>query len=69
NTANFERLGRCLLWFFGSDLIAPAGVRYTQDMLQSDEHFRNYCRYALALGHHNVLWRLPEIKAPALVVT
>lgn len=69
NTTSFERLGRCLLWFFGSDLIVPAGVRYTQDMLQSDEHFRNYCRYALALGHHNVLWRLPEIRAPALVVT
>ena len=26
----FERLGSCLLWFFGSDLIAAAGVRYTQ---------------------------------------
>jgi len=69
NTSAFEKLGRCMFWFFGSDLIAPAGVRYTQDMLQSDQHFRNYCGYALALGQHKVLWRLPEIKAPALVVT
>lgn len=40
----FQRLARCLLFFFGSDLIAAAGVRYTQDMLQSEEHFLNYCR-------------------------
>ncbi|CAK9102478.1 unnamed protein product [Durusdinium trenchii] len=65
----FERLGSCLLWFFGSDLIAAAGVRYTQDMLQSDEHFVNYCRYALALGRHKIFSRLPDIKAPAFVVT
>eukprot|EP00913_Durusdinium_trenchii_P016183 g15208.t1 len=63
----FERLGSCLLWFFGSDLIAAAGVRYTQDMLQSDEHFVNYCRYALALGRHKIFSRLPDIKAPAFV--
>lgn len=58
----FERLAGAVLWFFGTDLIPAAGVRYTQesnhlcflgsrkDMLQSEEHFVNYCRYALALG-------------------
>lgn len=65
----FERLASCLLWFFGSDLIAAAGVRYTQDMLQSEDHFLNYCRYALALGRHKIFSRLPEINVPALVVT
>lgn len=69
HSSAFERLASCLLWFFGSDLIAAAGVRYTQDMLQSEEHFLNYCRYALALGHHKIFSRLPEIKVPALVVT
>ncbi len=29
----FERLASCLLWFFGSDLIAAAGVRYTQECM------------------------------------
>eukprot|EP00435_Cladocopium_sp_Y103_P040544 s2779_g11.t1 len=64
HSSAFERLASCLLWFFGSDLIAAAG-----DMLQSEEHFLNYCRYALALGHHKIFSRLPEIKVPALVVT
>ncbi|CAJ1407958.1 unnamed protein product [Effrenium voratum] len=42
---------------------------FFQDMLQSEEHFANYCGYALALGRHKIFDRLPEIKAPALVVT
>ena len=33
--------------FFCHDILKPASF---EDMLQSDEHFRNYCRYALALG-------------------
>ena len=29
----FERLARGVLWFFGTDLIAAAGVRYTQESI------------------------------------
>ncbi|CAE8589883.1 unnamed protein product [Polarella glacialis] len=49
--------------------MVPAGVRYVQDMLHSDAHFTNYCSYAMALGRHRIYDRLPEIKAPALIVT
>merc|ERR1719276_445797 len=66
--ALFEKLARCSIWFFGSDLIFPIAVRYVTDMLQSDAHFSAYCGYAAALGRHDVIGRLNEIKIPALVV-
>jgi len=67
--ARLESLSRFMLWFFGTDFIFPIGIRYAQDMLHSDSHFTNYCGYAEGLGRHKILQRLPEIKAPALVVT
>merc|ERR1740117_154536 len=48
--ALFEKLARCSIWFFGSDLIFPIAVRYVTDMFQSDAHFSAYCGYAAALG-------------------
>jgi len=65
----FERVFSLALWLFGSDLMPPIVVRYGQDMLQSDAHFLNYCSYAEALGRHRLALRLPDIKAPAFVVT
>jgi len=64
-----ERLGRCILWIFGSDLMPAGGVRYVQDMVHTDAHFSNYCGYAFALDAHRIDTRLQEIKAPTLVVT
>jgi len=69
HTTALERFGRCTLWFFGSDLIPATAVRYGQDILQTDAHFSTYCGYARALGRHRILARLPEIKAPALIIT
>lgn len=69
NTALLEFVGRHVLWFFGTDLIAPIAIRYAQDMLQSDAHFTAYCGYAEALSRHKISDRLPDIEAPALVVT
>jgi len=69
HTAALECGGRCALWFFGSDLIPSTAVRYVQDMIQTDAHFSNYCGYAQALGRHVLCRYLPEIKAPALIVT
>lgn len=69
NTVMLEKILSCFVWSFGSDFMAPIGVRYLQDMLQSDAHFANYCGYATALDRHNVCARLDDIKVPALVVT
>lgn len=69
HTRALEYVGKHLLWFFGTDLISPVAVRYMQDMMQSDAHFTAYCGYAMALSRHNISDRLPNIEAPALVVT
>lgn len=69
HSSAFECIARCLVWVFGSDFMPPIVVRYAQDMLQSDNHFTQYCAYAEALGRHVLAPRLPEIKAPAFVVT
>eukprot|EP00933_Yihiella_yeosuensis_P045943 TRINITY_DN41383_c0_g1_i1.p1 TRINITY_DN41383_c0_g1~~TRINITY_DN41383_c0_g1_i1.p1 ORF type:complete len:451 (-),score=86.91 TRINITY_DN41383_c0_g1_i1:344-1696(-) len=69
HTELLEFVGRCALWVLGSDLIAPIGVRYVQDMFRSDEHFKNYCSYVEGLGRHEILEKLPDIRANALIVT
>lgn len=69
HTPKLEYVASWTLWFFGSDLIFPVAVRYAQDMLHSENHFKNYCGYAVALGRHRIADRLPDIAIPALVVT
>lgn len=41
----FERLAGAVLWFFGTDLIPAAGVRYTQESNHS------FVFFGLAEGH------------------
>lgn len=69
HTAAIEKVGRGLVWVFGSDFMPAIVVRYVQDMMQSDAHFTQYCAYAEALGRNVLMPRLPEIQAPAFVVT
>jgi len=64
-----EKIGKQVLWVFGTDLQSIIAPVYVRDMMQSDAHFTNYCGYALALGRHKLLDRLSSIKTPALVVT
>jgi len=69
NTSLMERVSGLVVWLFGSDITAPIAIRYVTDMMQSDEHFANYCGYALALGRHVIAHSLPDITCPVLVVT
>jgi len=69
HTRLLERLARCTLWFFGSDVVFSTGIRYGQDMLLSDDHFACWCGYAMALDRHKPYDRLHSLKQPALIIT
>lgn len=69
NTALCERISGLVSWVFGTDFMAPILIRYTQDIMRSDSHFINYCKYIEALGRHKLARFLPGIQVPALIMT